>query len=179
MGANFCTMTLDGRLTKDQVKEAFEIRQDQDGHDHGRGGYSGSFYEARGLTFTDRIFETQDEAMKYLETTTEKWCAALAVRQKAYEMPKSVLNHDKARRKLYEKIWLAESNLRHALQKMQVNNRSTKPAYVVTAEKKLERVKASVQPKIDERTAKIQAGILNAATKSNKWVWLIGAWCSS
>lgn len=179
MGANFCTMTLDGRLTKDQVRVEFEVRQDQDGHDHGRGGYSGSFYEARGLRFTDRIFETHDEAYEYLENTAQKWEAALAVRHKAYEMPKSVLNHDKARRMLYEKIWLAESNLRHALQKMKVNNRSTKPSYVTTAEKKLERVKASVQPKIDDRTAKIQAGIRNAAAKSNKWVWLIGALCSS
>ena len=179
MGACFNEMALDGKLTKEQVKAMFSERVEQDGYDHGRGGYSGSFYETNGLDFTGLEFDTEDAARDYLQEHAQKWEAALAVRHKVYDMPKSALNHDKARLKLNQKIWEAAAALRNAEQKARINNRSSKPSYVTKAEEKLEKVKMQVQPKIDERTAKIQAGINKSAAKSTKWVWRIGAWCSS
>lgn len=178
MGAIYNEMELDGKLTSEQVKAAFNERREQDGYEHGMGGYSGSFYEAQGLTFTGREFNTRDEAAEYLDSHAQKWGPAVAVRVKKYDIPKSVQNHDVARAKLQQKIWEAEAGVRHAYDKMRINNRSKKPSYVTKAEEKLERVKEQVQPKIDERTEKIQAGIAKAAAKSNKWVWLIGAVCS-
>ena len=178
MGAVLNMMTLDGKLTKEQVKKAFDTRCEADGYEYGHS-YSGSFSEFPGLDFTDCCFETEDEARDYVEQHGEKWEPAVAVRYKLYTIPKSALNHDKKRRELQTQIWNAEAALGHARRKAQINNRSKTPAYVTNAEKKLEAIKAKVQPKIDERTDKIKLIISKAAAKSNKWVWLIGGWCSS
>ena len=178
MGAVLNTMALDGTMTKEQVMTAFNERVEQDGYDHGHS-YSGSFSEFRGLVFKDICFETEDEAREYVDQHGEKWGPAVAVRYKHYNMPKSALNHDKKRRELHTKIWVAEASLGEARRRAQRNNRSSLPSYVTAAEKTLERVRAQTQPKIDDRTAKIAAIIKKAAAKSNKWVWLIGGWCSS
>ena len=179
MGACFNSMVLlDGNMTKEQVTAAFTTRCEQDGYESGHS-YSGSFSQFNGLRFTGLDFETSDEATKYVEEHGEKWGPAVAVRHKKYDPPKSALNHDKARLKLQQKIWLAEGKLGNARRKAQMNNRTKTPSYVTKYEEALERVKESVQPRIDERTAKIAEGITKAAAKSNKYVWLLGGWCSS
>lgn len=178
MGACFNTMRVDGKATKEQVTTEFNARCNQDGYESGHS-YSGSFSQFQGLRFTDMVFDVAEVAEEYVSGHGEKWGPAVAVRHKVYDMPKSVLNHDKARLKLQTKIWNAEAGVRATKDKAQANNRTKTPAYVTKAEAKLERVKESVQPKIDERTAKIAEGITKAAAKSNKFVWLLGGWCSS
>lgn len=178
MGACLNTMRVDGKASKEQVNTEFSTRCEQDGWESGHS-YSGSFSQFTGLRFTDMVFDTEDEAVEYVSEHGVKWGEAVAVRHKVYDVPKSALNHDKARAKLQQKIWNAEAGVGAAKDKARANNRTKTPSYVTKAEAKLERVKESVQPKIDDRTAKIAEGITKAAAKSNKFVWLLGGWCSS
>jgi len=177
MGACFNELTLDGKKTIDEVRNIFDRRCEQDGYECGHM-YSGSFSEFRGLIFHNKDFNSRDEAYDYLMDAGEKWGPAVCVRHKEYDMPKSVLNHNKQRGKLQQKINLAENAARSARDKARMNNRSKTPAYVTKASNNVEVVRAKVQPKIDERTAKIKIIIENAAAKSNKWVWYLGGWCS-
>lgn len=178
MGAVYNDMTLDGKLTKEQVLAIFNERREQDGYDCGHS-YSGSFSQFNGLKFTGREFLTADEAHDYVEGLDTKWGPAICVRHKKYEMPTMASKHIVARRKLEQKIWDAENKLRLAQQKARLNNRSSKPAYVIKAEDNLAKVRATVQPKIDERNAKANESIKKAAAKSTKWCWYLGGLCSS
>ena len=177
MGDCFNEMTLDGKLSKQEVTVIFDNRCESDGYESGHS-YSGSFSQFEGLHFTDEEFNTMDEARDYVMEHGEKWGAAVVVRHKKYDVPKSVLNHDKARHKLEQWIWSAESALRNARDRARLNNRSMTPAYVTKAELKLEAVKAQVQPQMDARTAKIEVIIKATAAKSKKHVWFLGGWCS-
>ena len=179
MGAGYNDMTLDGKLPKDEVIVQFNDKCEQAGYDHGHSGYSGSFYEFDGLTFHDKVFMSIDEAHEYVEEHGRKWGPAVCVRYKNLYPTKAILNHDKARAKLQQKIWLGEADVGHANRKAKINNRSTKPAYVTKAEERLERIKESVQPKIDERTEKITAIYQKLSAKSKDIRWYIGGWCSS
>lgn len=178
MGACFNEMTLDGKLTKDEVIATFDARCEQDGFECGHS-YSGSFSQFTGLAFIDEMFNTMDEAHDFVSEHSEKWGPAVCVRHKEYKVPKSALNHDTQRRKIIQKIWDAETKLQNAQQKARINNRSTVPAYVTKAEKNLKTVKERVQPEIDNRTAKMKEIIAKAAAKSKKSVWYLGGWCSS
>lgn len=178
MGACFNDMTLDGTMTKETVVERFNERCRQDGIDHGHS-YSGSFSQFNGLAFTDEEFDTLDAARDWVMEHGRKWEAAVCVRHKQYTVPKSALNHDKARRKLEQRIWTVEAAAHNSREKARLNNRKTAPAYVVKAEAKVESVRALVQPQMDDRTAKITAIIAKVAAKSKKHVWYLGGWCSS
>ena len=178
MGACFNDMTLDGKLTPDQVEAKFSDRCRQDGYEEGHS-YSGSFSEFNGLVFTGKEFDTADEAYDWLQDQNTKWGPALCVRHKLYDVPKSALTHIEQRHKLQQKIWNAEHLRRLAVQKAQANKRLVKPAYVIKAEEKLEKVREKIQPKIDERDAKIKELKSKAAKKSKKFVWYLGGLCSS
>lgn len=178
MGADFNDMTLDGKLTKEEVRSVFADRCIQDGHDEGHS-YSGSFSQFSGLRFTDQTFETMDEAHDWVQEHGEKWGPAVCVRHKLYKVPKLALNHDKARYKLEQKIWNSEAAARNARDKARLNNRSKTPAYVTKAMRNVEAVRVRIQPQMDARTAKIKAIIAKAAAKSKKSVWYLGGWCSS
>jgi hypothetical protein len=179
MGACYNDMTLDGKLSKEEVAAEFNDKCRQAGYDSGRGGYSGSFYEFSGLVFHDNEFDTRDEAYMYVTEHAQKWGAAVCVRFKNTKPSKMVLNHDKARAKLQRKIWLAEAYLGDANRKAQINNRSTKPAYVTKTEERLAKVKERVQPKIDARTEKITAILKALSAKTKDVHWYLGGWCSS
>lgn len=178
MGAVFNDMALDGKLTKEQVKAKFIDRCEQDGYEDGHS-YSGSFSEFRGLEFHDKTFDGLDDAFEYVDEHGEKWGAAVCVRYKHYKTPKSAKNHQKAISKLMGGINFAENKLRAARGKARINNRSTTPSYVTNAEKTLATVTAKIQPKIDERRAKIKELNTKAAAKSTKWGWYLGGNCSS
>ena len=178
MGACFNDMTLDGKLTQKEVSAQFNARCEQDGYECGHS-YSGSFSQFEGLRFTGKEFLTIAEANDWVEEHGEKWGPAVCVRHKVYKVPTSAIKHTEKRRELEKKIQAAEMLLRDARTKARINNRSTTPAYVTKAEAKLETVKKQVQPKIDERNAKIKTLMTNAAAKSKKSVWYLGGWCSS
>ena len=178
MGACYNEMTLNGERSKDEVIAKFNERVEQDGYECGHS-YSGSFSEFRGLVFQDKVFMTQDEACDYVQEYGVKWGPAVCVQYKYAKPTKMLLNHDKARAKLQQKIWEAEAYVGEAKRKAQINNRSTKPAYVTKAEERLERIRESVQPKIDERTEKITAIYQKLCAKSKDIRWYLGGWCSS
>lgn len=178
MGACFNSMELDGKLSKDDVLTTFNDRCSQDGFESGHS-YSGSFSEFSGLHFADKIFLTWDDADEYVSKHGEKWGPAVAVRYHHADPSKTVLNHDKARRLLQQRIWDAEAGVSHFQRKAQYNNRTNPPAYVTKAVEKLERIKISVQPKIDERSEKIRVIQIKLAKKSKDIRWMIGGWCSS
>ena len=178
MGACFNDMTLDGKMTKDEVAAKFDDRCRQDGHECGHS-YSGSFSQFDGLRFTGKEFDTMDEAHDWVNEHGEKWGPAVCVRHKLYKVPQLALNHSKKRHELEQQIWRAEAAARNARDKARLNNRSKTPAYVAKASKNVEVVRARVQPKMDARTAKIKTIIAAAAAKSKKSVWYLGGWCSS
>lgn len=78
MGANFETLVLDGNLTANEVREAFQRAQDDDRYENGHS-YSGGFGMADGLKFAQRTFKSRDEAYDFLDATCQKWHEAQAV----------------------------------------------------------------------------------------------------
>lgn len=178
MGACLNAMTLDGKMTKKEITDAFDRRCEEDGHECGHS-YSGSFSEFTGLVITDKAYDLESDAEDYMSEHGEKWGPAVAIKHKVYDMPKLGTLHQKANMKLHEKIRDAGAKLRNARDKMRINNRSETPAYVTKAEASYDKVVETVQPKIDWRIRKIREIERKAAAKSTKFVWLIGGWCSS
>jgi hypothetical protein len=85
MGANFCSMALDGNLTAEEVRAAFKRAQEEDRYHNGHS-YSGGFGQASGLEFkTHRVFPDARAAEVYLDTYCEKWEDALVVKYVADE----------------------------------------------------------------------------------------------
>ncbi|SHG88081.1 hypothetical protein [Bradyrhizobium erythrophlei] len=82
MGANFETMTLDGKLDREAVKQKFAEAQDQDRYENGHS-YSGGFGMASGLMFVaGDEFADAKSANDYLDANCRKWEEARAVRFK-------------------------------------------------------------------------------------------------
>lgn len=79
MGACEKTMTLDGCLSFEQVKEIFKDRQEQDRYDYGNDSYNGSFTTFNGIKNCLRTFNSYNEAQSYILDNSEKWGYALAV----------------------------------------------------------------------------------------------------
>ena len=178
MGACFNSMELDGKLPKKEVIIEFNARCRQDGYESGHS-YSGSFSEFRGLVFHDKMFDTGDEAYMYVTEHGQKWGPAVCVRYKHFKPTFMLKNQQKVIADLQRHIHNAGVKLQHAQQKMRINNRSTKPAYVTKAEEKLKAVKDSVEPKVQAREDKIKEIELKLATKSKDIRWYLGGWCSS
>lgn len=82
MGAHFNSMTLDGKLTADQVEKRFNAIRKEERIEHGTDPYNGSFSTLEYVTVRDRVFETTTEAEDYCEEHSEKWENAVAVRAK-------------------------------------------------------------------------------------------------
>jgi hypothetical protein len=82
MGANFCTLTFDGELTRDEVRGRFDAAVDQSLYESGHS-YSGEIGMATGLMFMSKTFESQQEAYEWVSDAAEKWGPALCVRYKA------------------------------------------------------------------------------------------------
>jgi hypothetical protein len=79
MGASFQTMSLNGSLTRNEVRDHFAQAQDQDRYENGHS-YSGGFGMARGLSFASKnTFESEQEAEWWLDKNCQKWEAAIAV----------------------------------------------------------------------------------------------------
>ena len=178
MGGCYNEMTLNGERSKDEVIAKFNERVEQDGYECGHS-YSGSFSEFRGLVFQDKVFTTQDEAREYVQEYGVKWGPAVCVRYKYFKPTFTLKNQQKIITDLQQHIHNAEAKLLHAQQKMRINNRSTKPAYVTKAEEKLQAVKDSVEPKVQARKDKIKEIELKLAAKSTDIRWYLGGWCSS
>ena len=178
MGACYNEMTLNGECSKNEVIAKFNERVDQDGYESGHS-YSGSFSQFSGLVFHDKLFNTRDEASDYVDEHSEKWGPAVCVRYKYAKPTKRIIAHSEAIRKMNEQVSEVLREVNSARLKMRINNRSTKPAYVIKAEERVERVRESVQPKIDERTEKMAAIYQKLCAKSKDIRWYLGGWCSS
>jgi hypothetical protein len=77
MGACFNTMTAKG--TPQEVRKAFEQKQEQDRYENGHV-YSGGLGMAPGLTFTNKTFDDTRDAYEWLADHAQKWDNALAVK---------------------------------------------------------------------------------------------------
>jgi len=178
MGAQLNTMEVDGKASREEVVMQFNTRCEQDGYEMGHS-YSGSFSQFAGLSFTNKHFYTEQEAYDYIDVNGEKWGPAVAVKYTAIEPSKRLIAHNKAIMALSQKIHDARYKLRNANEKMRINNRKDKPAYVVKAEAAFERVKKSIEPKIADRKLQRNKTETTLAAKSKDVRWLMGGWCSS
>lgn len=80
MGSCEKTMTLDGKLTEEQVKQKFYDLQEEDRDEYGRDPYNGSFSTMNGIKVTSKQFTDWNKATEYILDNTEKWGNALAVK---------------------------------------------------------------------------------------------------
>jgi mRNA-degrading endonuclease YafQ of YafQ-DinJ toxin-antitoxin module len=80
MGADFITITLNGKHNKTYIKKVLEKRAEQDAqencHQHG---YSGDWQCVRSFDIVSLVFKNKDDALKYLEDKCQKWDNALVV----------------------------------------------------------------------------------------------------
>lgn len=83
MGAEFQSTVLEGGLSKKQVESSFQEIVAQALYDYGHAGYTGTFAEADGIKFpTEKVFDSNDEARRYVDDNADKWGPALAVKCK-------------------------------------------------------------------------------------------------
>lgn len=178
MGACFNSMEVDGKASQQEVIDQFNSRCEQDGWECGHS-YSGSFSQFNGLRFAGKTFTSEQEATDYVEEHGEKWGPAVAVKYIVTERTKRMEAHLKAIHAMRVKVDDAQRKLWNAKEKMRVNNRLTKPSYVVKAEANFQKVKDLVEPKISEREKSIAEIVEKLAAKSKKSKWLLGGWASS
>lgn len=88
MGSHSIEAVWPGTLTPSEVRTKFDQLLQDDRHEHGHGGYSGSWGTMSGLTIKDTVFDTEKEAMQFCLDNTHKWDHALAV--KFYRVTKSL-----------------------------------------------------------------------------------------
>ena len=81
MGAELCAEILDGTLSGDKVRIAFDQIVAHALYDHGHAGYSGTFAEVtEGVRIHTEIHHNKKYAYSHLDTIVEKWECAHAVR---------------------------------------------------------------------------------------------------
>lgn len=75
------------KATNDEAaKQEVERLIDQAAHEHGHGGYSGSFAEANGCKIDKSVlFDSVSDAEEWLDEHAEKWGPAIVVVTKAGE----------------------------------------------------------------------------------------------
>lgn len=150
MGATDVYMTVDGKKNEAQVKQAFAEKQSDDAHEYGHGGYSGSFAEFNGISFTRMEFATVDEAGDWIEKNSQKWGPALAVKYKAIKKTKRIENYELKMRGWSNELWASQNpRTKKALEKR-----------IVSAREKIKEIQKTL------------------AGKSKKTMWLIGGWVS-
>lgn len=79
MGANFDYGHLPSDSQTAAAKEFRELQEDRR-YEYGHRGYTGTFAEARGVSFSKKVFKTQEEAYDYVSENAEKWSDAIAVK---------------------------------------------------------------------------------------------------
>jgi hypothetical protein len=82
MGACFVTTAFDGKLTAQQLTQAYDSHVENLRHEHGSNPYNGTFSTLNGISVENQVFNTQTEAENYLESRCAKWENAVAVRFK-------------------------------------------------------------------------------------------------
>lgn len=80
MGSHSIERVWPGTLTPAQVRAKFDELLSNDRHEHGHGGYSGSWGTMTGVTIKDTVFDTEKDALEFCLDNTRKWENALAVR---------------------------------------------------------------------------------------------------
>jgi len=80
MGACDKFMTLKGDMTKEQVKEVFYKRQEEDRWEYGNDPYNGSFTTFSGIEFKWQKYDNEDDAGSFVLDKQEKWGPAFAVK---------------------------------------------------------------------------------------------------
>ena len=81
-GATDVYMSLPSSVKSSDVKKLVMDHVEDAKHEHGHGGYSGSWAEVGSVKVTDLVFDSKQEAQDYLDKTIQKYEAAIAVRYK-------------------------------------------------------------------------------------------------
>jgi hypothetical protein len=80
MGSHSIEVSWDGKLTETEVRKKFSQLLEADRHEHGHGGYSGSWGTMSGLSFPGKTFPDEKSAHEYCLENTSKWDNAMAVK---------------------------------------------------------------------------------------------------
>jgi len=79
MGAEYNDYQFPSGTKKEELFDLAQEVFDEARYDYGHAGYSGSFAECGESQFTHKVFDTTDEAYKWVFDTAEKWGPALIV----------------------------------------------------------------------------------------------------
>lgn len=82
MGACFNSESFDGTLNDAGLTRAYNARVRDLTEEFGTDAYNGTFSTLRGLTVSDKLFDSYQEAETYVADNTAKWENALAVKYK-------------------------------------------------------------------------------------------------
>lgn len=82
MGAIFNFQRLKSKTSPDALREANDVIAAA-AYEHGHGGYTGSFAEARGAEIASFTPDGAAQAEEWLDENAEKWGSALLVQDKA------------------------------------------------------------------------------------------------
>jgi len=78
MGAEYQQIEMDHKPTQNELKDIIENAE----YDYGHAGYTGSFAECPGFTFSKEKFGSVKDAEDWLYENTQKWEDALIVETK-------------------------------------------------------------------------------------------------
>ena len=91
MGSTLVFSVLDGALSRDQVREWFDERQEQARYESGNK-YSGDWGELKGVVFKSARVSSVDKAIEYIEQYAEKAGPAIAIKARKQELPPLTIN---------------------------------------------------------------------------------------
>lgn len=81
MGSSFHSAEFDGKLTKSELVDQYNLLVAEERYEYGRDPYSGTFATLQfGLKVEDKIFGSELEASEYVDQNTDKHGSPLAVR---------------------------------------------------------------------------------------------------
>jgi predicted RNA-binding Zn-ribbon protein involved in translation (DUF1610 family) len=203
MGANFDYFTTKDVSTsklEEKYKDYCRKVAMENGHS-----YSGRLNMTSGLSIRHETFESLDDALDFIESKSEKWGDALAVKYKSYKIEPS-----KKLETLHQKIAEAKSfvlelnrlidetvhiklksktfhncpSCKSKINMSKVRNtkfcpvcgESTKSASQV---KKLETAKGKLEKLKSQANDELKKIKEKSAAKSKTYEWLVGGWCSS
>ena len=201
MGANFDSVTFKP-CSKEELKQQFEVVQNEMCAEHGHDTYAGHIGIAAGLTISSKTFKNQNDAYDWVSENAEKWENAVAVQVGDFS---NVFPKTESEKKLAQTFNQLDQSLKNWDKDIVTRVKSGKSqqrtcqtcaskvsvAYIKTNycpvcgnthflqtdtdEKKLATLKAKfkdVQTKVNEAKKKY-----NEKNKNN--FWFVGAWCAS
>jgi hypothetical protein len=86
MGSEFIYERFSDGESEDNIRKSIRSLSENDRDEYGSRGYTGSWAEVPGVSFSSQIFEDEEAAAEYVSNHAQKWENALAVRFKMNKM---------------------------------------------------------------------------------------------